>query len=77
MSVVDSAEHRALALELATKSIVLLKNDKQVLPLNVAAKVALIGPNANRTMTLLSNYPGCASVPSNRSPHATHICVCL
>lgn len=68
MDVVDSSEHRALALKVAIESIVLLKNDGvssgiPVLPLNPAAKVAVIGPNANRTLTLLSNYPGCKNSP--------------
>ena len=31
---IDSAEHRALALKAAQESIVLLKNDKQLLPLD-------------------------------------------
>lgn len=43
----------------------LLKNDGATLPRAVsgAAKIAVIGPNANRTMTLLSNYPGCKTKP--------------
>ena len=65
MSVVDSQAHRDLARRLATESIVLLKNDGAALPSAVsgAAKIAVIGPNANRTMTLLSNYPGCKTKP--------------
>lgn len=44
----DSPEHRKLALEVARQSIVLLKNDPSVLPLNPSVKkIALIGPNAN------------------------------
>lgn len=48
--VVDSAEHRALALEAARKSIVLLKNEKNTLPLDKSKlkSVAVIGPNAGR-----------------------------
>ena len=38
-------------------------DDGPVLPLDPAKKVAVIGPNANRTMTLLSNYPGCKTSP--------------
>jgi beta-glucosidase len=47
-AVVDSPAHRALALEAARQSLVLLKNDSQFLPLNKAAlkKVAVIGPMA-------------------------------
>lgn len=58
---------QALARKLATESIVLLKNSKKnsnpVLPIKKKAHVAVIGPNANRTMTLLSNYPGCKTQP--------------
>jgi beta-glucosidase len=50
-------EHRALALELATQSIVLLKNDRGVLPLEAAAtKIALIGPLANNRSDLLGTW---------------------
>lgn len=46
LEVVDSPAHRELALEAARQSLVLLKNDRQFLPLNKAAlkKVAIIGP---------------------------------
>jgi beta-glucosidase len=44
----NSAEHRALALEAARKSLVLLKNDKGLLPLDLSKlkTIAVIGPNA-------------------------------
>lgn len=44
----DTEERRALALETARKSIVLLKNEKRVLPLNKSEikSLAVIGPNA-------------------------------
>lgn len=47
---VDSAEHRALALEAARRSIVLLKNQNNLLPLDKTRlkSVAVIGPNAER-----------------------------
>jgi len=62
---VDCPEHRSLAREVATKSIVLLKNEANILPLNLSSltSLAVIGPNANRTDVLLSNYPGCKSKP--------------
>lgn len=48
--VTNTAEHRALALESAEKSIVLLKNQDNLLPLNAdeIKNLAVIGPNAAR-----------------------------
>lgn len=61
-AVVDNKEHRALALETARKSIVLLKNDSDILPLKKdLGTVAVIGPNADQWLMLLGNYNG---VPS-------------
>ena len=58
-SVVDSADHRKLALEAARKSIVLLKNEKEVLPLKASVrKIAVIGPSADDEDALLGNYNG-------------------
>lgn len=57
MSTVGSAKHRALALEAAEKSIVLLKNDG-ILPLKGNPRIALIGPNAENMSVLLGNYNG-------------------
>ncbi len=61
-SVVDSKEHKALALESARKSIVLLKNDRQLLPLKKdLGTLAVIGPNADEPTMLLGNYNGLPS----------------
>lgn len=58
-SVVDSKEHSDLALRAARESMVLLKNDKRMLPLSKSVKrVAVIGPNADATETMLGNYYG-------------------
>jgi beta-glucosidase len=62
-SVVESSEHVAQALEMARKSIVLLKNgtsvDRNVLPLSKnIKKIAVIGPNANDSIMLWANYNG-------------------
>jgi len=48
--VTNSAEHRALAAEAARRSITLLKNQNNLLPLNMSAlkSIAVIGPNAAR-----------------------------
>ncbi len=62
-SIVDSKAHQELALEAARKSMVLLKNDKNILPLSKEVKkVAVIGPNASDIDVLLANYNG---IPSN------------
>ena len=54
----DSAQHRALALKLANESMVLLKNDG-VLPLKTkGVKIAVVGPLADQTNFLLGNYNG-------------------
>lgn len=59
LSVVDSEKHQALALKMARESIVLLKNEQQVLPLNKALrKIAVVGPNATTDLGLLGNYHG-------------------
>lgn len=56
---VDSPAHRALALETARKSIVLLKNQDGVLPLRKSIRtLAVIGPNADSVDVLLGNYNG-------------------
>jgi len=48
--VTNSAEHRELAAEAARRSIVLLKNENNLLPLNRSTlrSIAVIGPNADR-----------------------------
>ncbi len=63
-SVNDSAEHRALALEAARKSIVLLKNERNLLPLAKSLKtIAVIGPNADDAEVMSGNYNGDPSEP--------------
>ncbi|WP_262148732.1 glycoside hydrolase family 3 C-terminal domain-containing protein [Chryseobacterium foetidum] len=51
---VASAEHRTIAKEIGEEGIVLLKNDKNVLPINTntAKKIAVIGENAIKVMTV-------------------------
>ncbi len=63
-SVVDSKEHKNQALDAARKSMVLLKNENEILPLSKNLKrVAVIGPNANDLEVLLGNYNGNPSNP--------------
>ncbi|HEY62980.1 MAG TPA: beta-glucosidase [Caldilineae bacterium] len=51
------SEHRALAREIAVKSLVLLKNEGQLLPLRKDLKsIAIIGPNANSVRNLFGDY---------------------
>lgn len=58
----DSAEHRKLALEAARKSIVLLKNDNQTLPLKPSIqKIAVIGPSADDPDAILGSQGGFSS----------------
>lgn len=64
-SVVDSPEHRAIALEVAQQSLVLLKNQDNILPLDVTnlSSIAVIGPNADETLVLTGNYMGTPAEP--------------
>lgn len=57
-SVVDSPEHKELALKMAHESLVLLQNNGNLLPLNRRMKVAVIGPNANDSVMQWGNYNG-------------------
>ena len=58
--VIESAAHKKHAYEMAQKSMVLLKNQKNILPLNSAKikRIALIGPNADNEKAQLANYFG-------------------
>lgn len=51
---IASEEHRAIAKEIGEEGIVLLKNQKNVLPINIAKtkKIAVIGENAIKMMTV-------------------------
>jgi beta-glucosidase len=56
-SMVNSKEHRDLALQTSRESIVLLKNEKKTLPLKKDIKtIALIGPNADAPINQLGDY---------------------
>lgn len=60
ISVLECDAHKAHALKMARQSIVLLKNEKQLLPLdmNKIKKIAVVGPNADDKSVLLANYYG-------------------
>lgn len=57
---VCTQEHQDLAVEIARDGIVLLKNSNSLLPLpkDKSISLAVIGPNANTSQTLLGNYEG-------------------
>ncbi len=59
MTEVESPEHQAQALLMARKSMVLLSNKKQTLPLSKSIrKIAVMGPNANDSVMQWANYNG-------------------
>ena len=60
--VINSKKHKNLAKEVAVKSIVLLKNKNNVLPLKKEINTLFVtGPNAANTNALLANYHGLSS----------------
>lgn len=61
--VVHCKEHQNISMEAALKSIVLLKNENNILPLSkTLKKVAVIGPNADEVTNLICRY-GPANAP--------------
>ena len=56
-NVVASKEHKQLAYEMALKSIVLLQNKNNVLPLG-NQDIVVMGPNANDSVMMWGNYSG-------------------
>ncbi|MDR2231494.1 MAG: glycoside hydrolase family 3 C-terminal domain-containing protein, partial [Tannerella sp.] len=60
LSVLEAPAHQAHALKMAQESIVLLKNEGSILPLDrkKIRKIAVVGPNADEKSVLLANYFG-------------------
>jgi len=56
--IVLSDEHLAEARNIAKRSIVLLKNEKQTLPLKKKGKIAVVGPLADSKMDMLGTWAG-------------------
>ena len=56
-SVIASKEHKQLAYQMAQKSIVLLQNKNNILPLS-ANSIVVMGPNANDSVMMWGNYAG-------------------
>ena len=52
----DSRLHRAAAREVARRSLVLLKNQNETLPLKKTAKVALVGPLAKAPIDMMGSW---------------------
>ncbi|WP_294587092.1 glycoside hydrolase family 3 N-terminal domain-containing protein [uncultured Bacteroides sp.] len=62
-SIVHSKEHQAVSMRAALESIVLLKNENNILPLSKnTKKIAVIGPNAEEVNNLICRY-GPANAP--------------
>lgn len=59
--VILSADHRAKARDVARKSVVLLKNEEQTLPLSTKTKIALIGPLGDNQSELIGAWSGSGS----------------
>ena len=59
-SVIASKAHRDIAYQLAQQSIVLLQNKNNILPLRKsdAARIVVMGPNANDSVMMWGNYNG-------------------
>ena len=60
-SVVACDAHKQLALDMARKSIVLLQNKQQMLPLQKNQKIAVLGANAIDSVMMWGNYSGFAT----------------
>ena len=62
-TVVDSEEMRKLNREVARRSVVLLKNENHILPLDKKKlhTIGVIGPNADSRKALVGNYEGTSS----------------
>ena len=82
-SVVACDAHKQLALEMARKSMVLLQNKHQVLPLKKDARIAVLGANAIDSVMQWGNYSGFATRTvtalegiQQLAPHAKFISGC-
>ena len=61
-SVLESPAHQEHALKMAHQSMVLLKNENNTLPLSKKIKkIAVLGPNADNSISILGNYNGTPS----------------
>ena len=59
-TMLENPAHKALALKMAQQSVVMLKNENNLLPIDkkTIKKIAVVGPNANAPEVQLGNYNG-------------------
>ena len=59
-TMLENSAHKELALKMARQSVVMLKNENNLLPIDkkTIKKIAIIGPNANAPEVQLGNYNG-------------------
>lgn len=60
LDTLECNKHQQLAKQMSRESIVLLRNENNLLPLNPKSikKIVIVGPNADNSTTLLGNYNG-------------------
>lgn len=56
--IILSKEHLSVARDIAKRSIVLLKNDNNILPLKKSGKIAVVGPLADSKIDMLGTWAG-------------------
>lgn len=62
ISILENADHKAHALQMARQSMVLLRNEAKTLPLSKnLKKIVVLGPNADNAIAILGNYNGIPS----------------
>ena len=61
----ESRLHRADARDIARKTLVLLKNDKQALPLKKDARIAVVGPLADAPYDMLGSWSAAGLAPQS------------
>lgn len=57
-TVLESKDHRQLALDMARQAITLLQNKNNILPLGRGERIAVVGPNADNKPMMWGNYNG-------------------
>lgn len=77
-TIVGCSTHRNIALQTSLESIVLLKNEEQVLPLNIEEnkRLAVIGPNANNPLEQLGDWSlGTGQAESGQHPRSSVVTI--